>query len=365
MDIRERAALGTLHSIKGLGNRSLQVIKNTWGSFYKCFTCEEKDINKLQLPLPVKKGILKTRYHTNPEEYYNNLTSSGINILTMDDDQYPDNLRNISNPPYILYYQGKVELLSRVCLAIVGSRKASPYGKSIARKMASELSDYNIIVVSGMARGIDTEAHWGTLKKGGCTVAVLGSGLDIIYPPENKSLFAEIIKSDGLIVTEFSPGTKPEPGNFPRRNRIISGLCRGVIVVEARAKSGALITADFALEQGRDVFAIPGPITNIASEGPHNLIKQGAKLVTKVNDILEEYGDINCNPGRIRSDCRESIAGNKEKYSLLQYISYEKTHVDDIYRMSGMEFSQIQFELLQMELEGIVKAIPGNYYVRI
>jgi DNA processing protein len=210
-----------------------------------------------------------------------------IKICSIYDADYPELLRHIVNPPLILYYRGNLPATNKI-IAMVGSRHASAYGKNIAQMMADELTNAGFAVVSGAARGIDTAAHLGALSQGS-TFAVLGCGVDVCYPPENAKMLRQIA-DQGAVITEYSPGTPPHPMHFPARNRIISGLARGVIVVEAAAKSGALITADFALEQGRDVFAVPGSIFSTNSKGTHKLIKQGAKLVENVNDILEEYG---------------------------------------------------------------------------
>ena len=212
-----------------------------------------------------------------------------------------------------------------------------------------------------MARGIDSEAHRGALEAGK-TIAILGSGLNVIYPPENRKLFEEIMAS-GLVISEFPLYTHPEPLNFPLRNRIISGLGRGVVVVEAKEKSGALITADFALEQGRDVFAVPGPINSKTSAGPNNLIKQGAILVTGIEDILEEYYDINYTPETLQQN-RLLLLDDNEKL-ILKKLAHESLHFDELIQNCGLEIGTLSTALFKLEIEGIIKSLPGNYYVRI
>jgi DNA processing protein len=207
--------------------------------------------------------------------------------LSLSSSDYPEYLKEIFDPPTVLYYFGDVKP-DDVCMGIVGSRKSSEYGKNTAKSFASKLSQNGFAVVSGMARGIDTKAHEGALESEGKTYAIIGSGLDIVYPPENKKLMQKII-DNGAVISEFPPGTKPNPYNFPIRNRIISGMSLGVIVVEAGLRSGSLITANLALEQGRDVFAVPGNINRIINKGSNKLIKEGAKLVENIDDILEEY----------------------------------------------------------------------------
>lgn len=211
-----------------------------------------------------------------------------LNVLTTDNSDYPENLKHISDPPILLYVKGRLNPQDKNSIAIVGSRLASFYGLSCAEKFAAELVDYGFTVTSGMARGIDTAAHRGALKKHGRTIAVIGSGFNRVYPPENKELCEEISRQ-GAVISEFPVDSAPLPCNFPRRNRVISGLSLGVVVVEAARNSGALITADFALEQGREVFALPGKVDSFTSFGTNELIKQGAKLVSCVDDIIEEF----------------------------------------------------------------------------
>jgi len=209
-----------------------------------------------------------------------------MNYITIEDKIYPNLLKNIYNPPKKLYYLGNINLINKFTIAIVGSRESSYYGNTISKEFANDLSKKGVIIVSGLARGIDKYAHIGAGKN---TIAVLGCGINIIYPGENRKVYENIIKAGGLIISEYDINTPPYKSNFIARNRIISGISNGVIVVEAKKKSGTFSTVDFALEQGKNVFAIPGPINSLKSEGTNELIKQGAKMVTNINDILEEY----------------------------------------------------------------------------
>jgi DNA processing protein len=243
----------------------------------------------------------------------------------------------------------------------VGSRAATVYGKNVARKIARELVGHGIVVVSGMARGIDTEAHLGAIEGQGKTVAVLGSGLDIVYPRENKVLMNSM-ENNGAVLTEYSLGTPPEAGNFPMRNRIIAGLCRGVVLVEAKIRSGALITVDYALEQGKDVFAVPGPINSRNSEGPHSLIKQGAKLITCSEDIMEEYSLIFEKPSQ--EVCNLPVLNDLEAL-IINCIGYSPCHFDQLLKDTQLDTGVLSTALLQLEFEGIVKSLPGNYYVKV
>jgi len=238
-------------------------------------------LNKEQIDI-----ILDNKYRQNLEKYIEYMQKNKIDMITIQDEEYPVNLKQIYDPPIAIYIKGNKSILNKTSIAIVGSRICSNYGANIAHKFAYDLSKNNIIIVSGLAKGIDSNAHKGTLSANKSTIAVVGCGLDIIYPNENKELFFNIIKNNGAIVSEYIVGIKPEKENFPARNRIISGLSEGVLIIEAREKSGALITADFALEQGKEVYAVPGNINSYNSQGTNELIKQGAKLVTSVEDML-------------------------------------------------------------------------------
>lgn len=237
--------------------------------------------------------ILKVDYRKNLNKYLDYMHKHNIETITINDENYPKQLKNIYNPPIALYIKGNKEILNNLSLAIVGCRECSLYGMKIARTFAKSISKYNINIVSGLAKGIDSSSHIGTLEGKGKTIAVVGTGLDTVYPKENKYLQDRIINENGAVVSEFVIGTKINKTNFPKRNRIISGLSNGVLVVEAREKSGAFITVDYALEQGKNVYVIPGNIDSKNSEGTNNLAKQGAKIVTELKDILEDYVEKN------------------------------------------------------------------------
>ncbi len=232
--------------------------------------------------------ILNGVHRKNLEKYLEYMYKNKIELINIYDKNYPAKLKEIYDPPLILYLKGNKEILNENNIAVIGCRQCSEYGKRSAQRIAEELSKNTINVVSGLARGIDTYAHIGALKEKGKTIAVVGCGLDTVYPPENIKLFNEIVNAQGVIISEYVIGQKPVPNNFPARNRIISGISNGIVVVEAKEKSGTLITVDFALEQGKQVYAIPGNINSINSNGTNELIKQGAKIVTKIEDILED-----------------------------------------------------------------------------
>lgn len=233
--------------------------------------------------------IIDSKYRIELEKYLNYMSKNDIEIINIYDKEYPDKLKLIYDPPIVLYIKGNKKILNEKSVAIVGCRLPTKYGENIAKKIAYNLSINNINIISGLAKGIDTCSHKGCLKAKGKTIAIVGCGLDRVYPEENKLLFKNIINNGGAIISEYVIGTKPLAQNFPRRNRIISGLSNGVVVVEAKEKSGTLITADFALEQGKEVYAVPGNITSFNSYGTNKLIKQGAKVVTNIQDILEDF----------------------------------------------------------------------------
>jgi DNA processing protein len=281
----------------------------------------------------------------------------GAAIVTMADEGYSKNLLNIYDPPPYLYVKGLLDGEER-SIAIVGSRFASTYGRIVTEGLSRDLAKSGFTVVSGMARGIDTSAHKGAMEAGGRTVAVLGSGIDVIYPPENKGLYEEIC-DHGAVISEFPMGTEPLGENFPSRNRIISGISKGVVIVEASLKSGSLITASLAAEQGREVFAVPGNVNSKGSKGTNRLIKEGARLVEDVGDILEELDG----PSNPRCNVPLQIDLTKEEASLMGLLT-EPLHIDDISSLSGMDTRTVSAMLLNLELSGIVRQLPGMVYVR-
>jgi len=294
------------------------------------------------------------------------LTAQEGKIIARDDARYPELLRAISDPPPVLYCDGSVEPQDRQAVAIVGARKATPYGLRVTETLAGELSTLGFTIVSGFARGIDAAAHRAALASGGRTVAVLGCGLDVDYPPGHESLHAEIAVS-GAVLTEFMPGTPPRAANFPRRNRIISGLALGVVVVEASEDSGSLITARLALEQGREVFAVPGLIDAPTSQGPHGLIKQGAKLVETVNDIVEELLPQLDRPLQMaKTETAAAFSVHVDlspaERVILDLIGKELRHLDDLTERSRLPAAEVARILLSLELKALVHQLPGQQY---
>lgn len=279
-------------------------------------------------------------------------------LITWQDEDYPDQLREIADPPVILYGKGDRALLQQNCLAVVGSRNATPQGEANAEAFAQTLSEAGITIVSGLALGIDAAAHRGGLKGTGSSIAVVGTGLDRVYPARNKQLAHEIAEK-GLILSEFPLGTISAPGHFPKRNRIISGLSHAVLVVEAALGSGSLITARLALEQGREVMAIPGSIHSPLSKGCHALIKQGAKLVESAQDIAEELA------WPVREPLRIDTTSREEAEPLLQHLGFDPVGLDQLVERCGLTVEALSAKLLTLELEGMVTQLPGGRYQRL
>ncbi len=295
------------------------------------------------------------------------LERTGHHLITLDDDDYPPLLRAIAAAPPVLYATGNRCALQAVQFSIIGSRNPTRSGRRLAEDFASQLSQAGFSICSGLALGIDYHAHVGSLNASGMTIAVLGNGPDIIYPARHRKI-ADEIRQKGLLLTEFMPGTRPAPGNFPRRNRIMSGLSTGVLVVEAAKKSGSLITANYALEQGREVFSIPGSIYSPLSRGTHHLIKQGAKLVESLEDILEELGStVNwaLETGHIEKDSSDDTPIlDAEQEQLLDIMGYDLISIDELVKSSGLTADAVSSMLLILELEGIVESRHGSQYIR-
>jgi DNA processing protein len=280
-------------------------------------------------------------------------------VVTRIDPEYPPLLLTLHDPPPLLWYRGSLEVAQGCCIAIVGSRIASPYGENVSRRLARELSAAGAVVVSGFARGIDAAAHEETITSGGRTIAVLGTGIDVAYPRNHRRL-ADAIAAQGLLLTEFPPGTPPLAANFPVRNRIISGLSIGVVVVEATEKSGSLITARLAAEQGREVFAVPGPLFSNRSAGPHRLIQDGAKLVHDIADIAAELPEL-----RLRPAVSEEVPLEAEEVRVMEQLSLDEgRHIDWLTSATGLPPGRLATLLLQLELKLVVRSLPGSRFIR-
>jgi len=329
------------------------------------FSAPMKELSKIEgLGEKVAREILNGPLEKEVEKELSLLGKVGGKIVTLKDEGYPKRLRDIYDPPALLYVRGELRREDTLAIAIVGSRKTSPYGRWITEKIGQDLARHGVTVVSGMARGIDSVAHIGALQGGGRTIAVLGCGVDVIYPLENRNLFHQIIEH-GAVLSEFPMGSPPEGGHFPRRNRIISGLSIGVVIVEAGSKSGSLITANYALEQGREVFAIPGNVGAQGSRGTNQLIKEGAKLVESSEDILEEIL-----PQWEREEETFPIPESpvpdltEEEKILYKLLGETPLHIDTIIRESQLDPGKVSSFLLNLELKGLICQWPGKCFTK-
>jgi DNA processing protein len=305
------------------------------------------------------KNIKSFRLWDDIEKQMKVIDKKGISVVGFHNPHYPEVLKELADAPIVLFMRGDYHADDRYGIAIVGSRKVTQYGEVVTQRISSELSSAGFSVISGMARGIDTLAHQSALSSGGRTVAVLGSGLDIYYPAENKGLMEKIICS-GCVLSEFPPGTMPNRENFPRRNRLISGLSLGVLVVEATVGSGSLITANHALEQNKEVFAVPGNITSSYSEGTNSLIKQGAKIVLRTEDIIEELAPML--KGFIKIRDKKTFAMTEEENCLCSILTREPKHIDLLTRESGVPMHKILNLLLSLEIKGIIRQASGKRF---
>ncbi|HXX20238.1 MAG TPA: DNA-processing protein DprA [Candidatus Acidoferrum sp.] len=357
----------------GLGARTAGRLLREFGSPDEIFNASLTALEGKQLPAAVAQAIHSRRPLSDAARELAQAQAAGCQLLTWDEPEYPARLREIYDPPPLLYVKGNVGLLNRHLISIVGARRPTPYGNQIAVRLAKDLADRGLVIVSGAARGIDASAHKGALASGsGATIGVLGCGIDVVYPKENKKVFEEI-EQRGALVSEFPLGTFPAPQNFPIRNRIIAGMSLGVVVVEGAQYSGSLITARLAMEFGREVYGVPGNATQPSSFGPNQLIKQGAKLVTGWEDVVEEL------PTPVRAELMpvenishaeraalvEETLGPAERplYELLSLD--EARHVDELVENSGLSSSEVLAALFDLELKGVVRQLPGKQFLKV
>jgi DNA processing protein len=341
---------------QGLGGESARRLLKKFGSPDAIFAAPVsslKSVVKADVAAQISRGIADET--VGPALVW--LEDNNNHIVTLADSDYPQALLNIPDPPLLLYVKGRLDLLNRPALAVVGSRSATPQGINNAEAFAKSLSDAGLCIISGMAHGIDAAAHRGALRGQGGSVAIVGTGLDIVYPAANRDL-AHMLAQQGTLVSEFPLATPPLAANFPRRNRLISGMSLGCLVVEASLQSGSLITARLALEQGRDVFAIPGSIHAPQSKGCHALLKQGAKLVETAQDILEELG------GMLASPAQPSDSGGADS-ALLEHLGFDPVDVDTLSLRCGLTIAELSAMLLTLELSGRICVLPGGLYQRI
>lgn len=328
------------------------------------FLIYEKDTDELTKIIPKYEKQFKLIKKTKIDltDYSNKLSDYDISVVTILDQDYPNALREIADPPPILYLKGSLHNDDKLAISIVGSRKASYYGKQMAEKFTRSLAQMGFTIVSGMARGIDTVAHQTAVKEGARTIAFLGSGIDVIYPKENRHLLQNIIKN-GAVVSEFPLGTKPLATNFPQRNRLISGLSIGTVVIEATLKSGTFTTVKWALEQGKEVFAVPGDTRRMTSMGTNKLIQKGAKLVINTDDIISEFPYLQRTKFEIPPPVEEIELTSLEK-KVLDKLNQTPILIDNIIEEHGLPPSKISSILLSLEIKGVVEQLPGKRFAR-
>ncbi len=345
--------------IPGIGRVKLTQLENYFDSLGDAWKASPADLKHAGLDSNSIHALTSWRLKVSLEVEMEKLDRYGVKVFTWHDPDYPSRLKEIYDYPPVLYVRGSLLPEDEWCLAVVGTRRASVYGRQVTEEIVADLARSKITIVSGLARGIDSIAHRIALDTGGRSIAIFACGLDTVYPSENANLARSIIQQ-GALISEYPLGTRPRADNFPRRNRIMSGMSLGVLVIEAGETSGALITANLALEQNREVFAVPGSILSPASRGTNRLIQEGAKLVHNYTDILEE---LNLTAVAHQIEIREVIPASDTESWLLKQLSVEPTHIDEVCRSSGLPVSTVSSTLAMMELKGLVKQMGAMHYV--
>lgn len=348
--------------VSGIGPAKVQALLGYFGSLDRAWRASDEQLRDIGLDSRAIQSFNDVRQNFDLEGYCAQIEASGVSVLTWESEAYPDLLREIPASPPVLFLRGQYEPIDRWAIAVVGTRRLSAYGRQVTRDLVEGLVRNGITIVSGLARGIDAVAHRTALEEGGRTIAVMASGIDKVYPAEHRDMAREIVNGHGVIVTDYPYGAEPESAHFPARNRLISGLSLGVLVVEAGEKSGALITSRFALEQNREVFAVPGNIHSPVSVGTNRLIQQGGKLVTRVDDILEE---LNLRMVAEQAVAQVILPESAEEAALISQLSSQPVHVDDLQRLTGMPSSLVSSTLTIMELKGMVQQVGGMNYIRL
>ena len=365
----------------GMGATRIWKAMNRLGAAERLFDVSLTELEGLGMPAQSAQFVFEGKARAAAEDEIRRTIEAGGSILTPQDEAYPERLRQIYDPPAVLWIRGNVELLARPGIAVVGTRQPSPYGAGMAELLSRDLANRGLVILSGMARGVDTAAHKGAIEAGGKTVAVWGTGIDVIYPKENKKLAESIVASGGTIVSEYPLGTFPAPQNFPIRNRILSGMSVGVLVIEAAEYSGTRITARCAMEQNRDVYAVPGNVTNKNAWGPNTLIKQGAKLTATWEDVWEDLpsqirlaledermaaGQDESKPGGTASLFNDTPLPEHQRIIYDRLRHDESTQLDELIELLEAELGspEIFAALFELELAGRVRQLPGKNYVR-
>ena len=345
--------------IPRIGRVRISQLKEHFGSLREAWKASEGGLKRAGLDSRSVDALLLLRPKISLDAEMEKLERHKVKVVVCEDPSYPSRLKEIYDYPAMLYVRGALLPQDEPCLAVVGTRRPTVYGRQVTEEIVADLVRSKIIIISGLARGIDSVAHRAALDAGGKTMAVFASGLDIVYPAENARL-AQAVMEQGALISEYPLGVRPRAENFPVRNRIMSGLSLGVLVVEAGERSGALITAHQAVEQNRDVFAIPGSILSPASKGTNRLIQEGAKLVCDCNDILEE---LNLTMVARQLEIEEFRPASETESTIVKQLTYEPCHIDEICRHSGLSMSEVSSTLAMMELEGVAKQVGGMYYV--
>jgi DNA processing protein len=352
-----------LNLIPHIGASRLKQLVETFGSAKAVWHANPVQLEQHEIPAKISHALRDHRPKINLEQESKRLEALRCRIVTQTHTDYPNGLAQHADAPALLYVRGHYHTFDEKALAIVGTRRATRYGRDATKHIARELAKHGVTIISGTAEGVDTYAHEGALEAGGRSIAVLGNGIDVIYPRHQGALL-ERIEEAGVIVTEFAPTTPPHRSNFPRRNRIISGMALGVLVVEAPERSGALITASIALEQGRDVFAIPSNIFNPYGKGCNRLIQDGAKLIMDVEDILTEL-NITYEQNVTQASMVEIVPDNENEASIINLLSTDPIHIDDIIRRSGLPAHDVSAILMMLELKGVAQVNGSMQYSRV
>jgi len=354
-----------LNAIPSVTARRFHILLEHFSSAEEIWQASLSDLQAVQPFCAFAEEFVEARSAIDLELEKKRMRALGLDLITIADATYPKPLRKIEVPPAVLNFKGSLTHKDELAISIVGTRKPSPYGRMITEKISSELAKMGFTIVSGMALGVDTAAHQGALKAGGRTLAVMGGGFAKIYPSENRKLVDKIARS-GAVLTEYAVETKPDRWTFPQRNRIISGLSRGVIVIEAPEKSGALITARNAAEQGREVFVVPGPINDDSHLGSHTLIQKGAKLITRVDDVLNEFADLKLTLGSKQTgQAKEKISLSEPESLIYELLSFDPIHFNDVVEQSKQSTSDVSFALLQLVMKNLVKELEGKRYAKL
>lgn len=348
--------------VSGIGPAKVQALLGAFGSLAAAWRAPDARLQELGFDVRAIQSLNEVRSTFDLDRYEQQVAASGVQVMTWQTPDYPDLLREIPAAPPLIFVRGQLEPVDRWAVAVVGTRRLTAYGRQVTRDLVAGLARSGITVVSGLARGIDGVAHRTALEEGGRTIAIMACGIDKVYPPEHRDLAREIVGGHGAIITDYPFGSDPESSHFPARNRLISGLSLGVVIVEAGEKSGALITARFALEQNREVFAVPGNIHSPVSIGTNRLIQQGAKLVMRTEDILEE---LNLAMASEQAVAQVILPETAEEAELIAHLSAQPLHVDELGRLTGMPSSLISATLTMMELKGMVQQVGGMNYVRL